>query len=147
MHACAQTDVQSLEAALERAQGDVDILLTCQWPAHVTAAAPPDTAPACTAGKNKTLGSSLPGDHQLPRPLLSRASSSWMRSVTSPAACRAGSEVVAELATKVRPRYHVAAGEAAFYARPPYLNSDLGAGACSALFRTSQSRTAPSGCC
>ena len=39
-----------------------------------------------------------------------------------------GSEVVANLATKVRPRYHVCGGKDAFYARPPYLNKDLGAG-------------------
>lgn len=40
----------------------------------------------------------------------------------------AGSEVVASLATKVRPRYHVCGGKDVFYARPPYLNKDLGAG-------------------
>lgn len=42
--------------------------------------------------------------------------------------CCAGCQAIAELATKVRPRYHVAGGEAVFYARPPYLNRDLGAG-------------------
>lgn len=39
-----------------------------------------------------------------------------------------GSEVVANLAIKVRPRYHVCGGKDVFYARPPYLNKDLGAG-------------------
>lgn len=41
----------------------------------------------------------------------------------------AGSEVAANLATKVRPRYHISGGRDTFYARPPYLNKDLGAGA------------------
>ena len=41
----------------------------------------------------------------------------------------AGSEVVSQLATKVRPRYHVSGGRNVFYARQPYLNKDLGAGA------------------
>ena len=41
----------------------------------------------------------------------------------------AGSEVVSKLATKVRPRYHVCGGRDVFYARQPYLNKDLGAGA------------------
>ena len=40
----------------------------------------------------------------------------------------AGSAVVAALATKVRPRYHISGGRDVFYARPPYLNKDLGAG-------------------
>lgn len=34
----------------------------------------------------------------------------------------------AEVALACRPRYHVAAGKRAFFARAPYLNSDLGAG-------------------
>ena len=41
----------------------------------------------------------------------------------------AGSEVVSKVATKVRPRYHVCGGRDVFYARQPYLNKDLGAGA------------------
>lgn len=40
----------------------------------------------------------------------------------------AGSEVVSQLATKVRPRYHVCGGKDVSYARQPYLNKDLGAG-------------------
>ena len=36
--------------------------------------------------------------------------------------------MAAELALAVRPRYHVAGGKQVFYARSPYLNSDLGAG-------------------
>ncbi|CAK0784495.1 hypothetical protein CVIRNUC_007699 [Coccomyxa viridis] len=45
-------DVQALELAAEEAVGDVDILLTCEWPADVTAATPPGSAPAeaSTAG-------------------------------------------------------------------------------------------------
>lgn len=41
----------------------------------------------------------------------------------------AGSEDIAALALKVRPRYHVAAKEGIFFARVPYINKDLGAGA------------------
>ena len=36
--------------------------------------------------------------------------------------------MAADLAAAVRPRYHVAGGEQVFFARPPYLNKDLGAG-------------------
>ena len=36
---------------------------------------------------------------------------------------------MAELATLARPRYHFAGTKNTFYARPPYLNADLGAGA------------------
>lgn len=35
----------------------------------------------------------------------------------------------AEVALACRPRYHVATGKGTFWARPPYLNADLGAGA------------------
>lgn len=41
-----QEDVRALERAVDRAEGDVDILLTCEWPADVTAAVPPGSAPA-----------------------------------------------------------------------------------------------------
>lgn len=41
-----QEDVRKLERALEEATGDIDILLTCEWPADVTAATPPGSAPA-----------------------------------------------------------------------------------------------------
>jgi hypothetical protein len=41
-----QEDVRKLERALEEASGDVDILLTCEWPADVSAATPPGSAPA-----------------------------------------------------------------------------------------------------
>lgn len=41
-----QEDVKKLERALEQATGDVDILLTCEWPADVTAATLPGSAPA-----------------------------------------------------------------------------------------------------
>ncbi|CAL8469438.1 g8979 [Coccomyxa elongata] len=87
----SKEDVRALERAVDRAEGDVDILLTCEWPADVTAAVPPGSAPA-------DVGST-------------------------------GSAVVASLATKVRPRYHISGGKDVFYARPPYLNKDLGAGA------------------
>ena len=50
--------MQALELAAEEAIGDVDILLTCEWPADVTAATPPGSAPAeaSTAGKSLHAG-------------------------------------------------------------------------------------------
>jgi hypothetical protein len=36
-----QADVVRLKQAVERADGDVDLLLTCEWPAGVTAGAAP----------------------------------------------------------------------------------------------------------
>lgn len=39
-----------------------------------------------------------------------------------------GSTHIAELAALARPRYHFAGSKNTFYARPPYLNADLGAG-------------------
>ena len=41
----------------------------------------------------------------------------------------AGSRAVADLALRVRPRYHFAGGLGVHFARPPYLNKDLGTGA------------------
>ena len=35
---------------------------------------------------------------------------------------------MADLALRVRPRYHFAGGLGVHYARPPYLNKDLGTG-------------------
>lgn len=43
---CVQEDVRKLDRALEEASGDVDVLLTCEWPADVSAATPPGSAPA-----------------------------------------------------------------------------------------------------
>ena len=37
---CHQADVKRLEAAVDSASRDVDIFLTCEWPAGVTAAVP-----------------------------------------------------------------------------------------------------------
>ena len=42
---CLQEDVKKLERALEEASGDVDVLLTCEWPVDVSAATPPGSAP------------------------------------------------------------------------------------------------------
>ncbi len=53
-----QEDVRALERAVDRAEGDVDILLTCEWPADVTAAVPPGSAPADVGSKG---GHCLPG--------------------------------------------------------------------------------------
>lgn len=70
---CAlQEDVQALELAAEEAIGDVDILLTCEWPADVTAATPPGSAPAeaSTAGESLRTGSSAGSNAQPDIPVL-----------------------------------------------------------------------------
>ena len=52
-----------------------------------------------------------------------------------PAPGARGSRAVAALAAdSVRPRYHVAGGGGGFWARPPYVNRDLGAGVTSTRF-------------
>ncbi|KAL4423189.1 hypothetical protein ABPG77_000322 [Micractinium sp. CCAP 211/92] len=85
-----ESDVDRLKLGLAKAEGDVDVLLTCEWPAGLCDGLP-DAA--------KPPGLSLDG-----------------------------SAMCAEVALACRPRYHIAAGKRAFYARTPYLNKDLGAG-------------------
>lgn len=46
---CCQADVKRLEAAVDSASGDVDIFLTCEWPAGITAAAPAALQPQSVA--------------------------------------------------------------------------------------------------
>ena len=86
-----EADVKLLQAALA-AEGDVDLLLTCDWPSRVLDALPLGTLPQ------------------------------GMRTST-------GVPTAAEAALAARPRYHVAGSRRTFYARAPYLNADLGAGA------------------
>ncbi len=50
-----QEDVRALERAVDTAEGDVDILLTCEWPVDVTAAVPPGSAPADLGSTGKAL--------------------------------------------------------------------------------------------
>ena len=40
-----QADIKQLKLQLEAASGDIDILLTCEWPASVTLATPPGSLP------------------------------------------------------------------------------------------------------
>jgi hypothetical protein len=82
-------DVDALQAALAATCGDIDLFLTCEWPAGVLGALPAASRPL-----------------NPPR----------------------GSAPVAALADAVRPRYHVAGGGGSFFARPPYVNPDRGAG-------------------
>ena len=64
--------MQALELAAEEATGDVDILLTCAWPADVTAATPPGSAPAeaSTAGKSLRTGFTACSNANNPVPTL-----------------------------------------------------------------------------
>ena len=43
--------MRALEQAVDLAEGDVDIFITCEWPADVTAAVPPQSAPADAGSK------------------------------------------------------------------------------------------------
>jgi len=86
------TDVEALTLKLAQAEGDIDILLTNDWPAGICNGLP--------AG-----------------------------SISESIAKIAGSDACTDVAIAVRPRYHVAGGSHTFFARTPYLNVDLGAGA------------------
>ncbi|KAG1653851.1 hypothetical protein FOA52_009081 [Chlamydomonas sp. UWO 241] len=88
-------DVDVLSAKLDVLEGEVDILLTCEWPKGV-------------AGGLEAAG----------------ASAAAPPAVTH----RTGVTAVAEVAVKARPRYHIAAGQDAYFARLPYANRDLGVG-------------------
>ena len=87
-------DVDDLSASIASAEGDIDFLLTNEWPSHVLdgVVGPPTVTP--------------------PPP---------------------GCQPCAHVAQTARPRYHIAGSSSAnsggiFYARPPYINKDLGAG-------------------
>ncbi|KAG2442256.1 hypothetical protein HYH02_009740 [Chlamydomonas schloesseri] len=86
-----QDDVGLLKSQLKALEGEVDILLTCEWPRGLTTG----------------LQGELPAGY---RPASS------------------GSNIVSELVTLARPRYHIAGGEQLAYARPPFSHRDLGAG-------------------
>lgn len=86
-----RSDVEFLRSSIAAHEGDIDLLLTNEWPEGIgeglAPGALPDSAP------------------------------------------KSGSFHAAELAAAARPRYHIAAGADAFFARQPYLNKDLGVGA------------------
>lgn len=44
-----QADIDSLKLQLEAASGDVDILLTCEWPESITLATPPGSVSEITS--------------------------------------------------------------------------------------------------
>jgi hypothetical protein len=132
--------------AVEAHEGEVDLLLTCEWPAGVLLGLPPPAAAEAAAGGGDAAAAApvpapaAPGD--LP-PAIAAAAEAAFRG-TGPAV---GSRGPADLADLARPRYHVVPGDAAalrlgasggdapaaaarglWYARPPYASRDLGAG-------------------
>jgi hypothetical protein len=143
-------------AAVEAHEGEVDLLLTCEWPAGVLLGLPPPepaAAPdAAAAAAAPPPPPPPPGD--LP-PAIAAAAEAAFRG-TGPAVGSPGPAALADLA---RPRYHIVPGDAAalrlrtappavaagdaaqggdasaaaarglWYARPPYASRDLGAGA------------------
>lgn len=95
-HHYTNADMEHLRSKIETMEGEVDLLLTCEWPAGITQgleAFGPTAAPP----------------------------SEGLR-------VNYGSKEVAHLATLARPRYHLAAGEEALFARLPYYHRDLGVG-------------------
>lgn len=94
-----EADVERLYKECTTADGDIDILLTNDWPS--------DTCNGLTDGY---LPQQLHQDSTKHGP-------------------PAGNLVTAQVATAIRPRYHVAGTHGVFYARLPYINADLGAGA------------------
>jgi len=89
-----ELDVARLKMAADGA-GDIDLLLTNQWPISILNGVPAPAHP-----KGLAVG----------------------------AAPRSGCRVLDELADAMRPRYHLAAGEDIYFARPPYQNPDRGVG-------------------
>mmetsp|Transcript_33531 Transcript_33531/g.60570 ORF Transcript_33531/g.60570 Transcript_33531/m.60570 type:complete len:525 (-) Transcript_33531:739-2313(-) len=96
------SDVQHLKSELQTLEGEVDVLLTCEWPKAVTQGVPEGL---------------LPQDLPIPSP---------------------GSEIVAEIVTLSRPRYHLTCstvgGANLHFVRPPFTHRDLGAGIRSTRF-------------
>ncbi|KAL6749502.1 CwfJ C-terminus 1-domain-containing protein-like protein [Haematococcus lacustris] len=91
-------DVDRLRRQLEQLDGEVDLLLTCEWPKGVAQGVPPSLMPASLAEGGTAAQASQ------------------------------GSQVVADLAVLARPRYHITGGVDCHFARLPYVNKDLGAG-------------------
>jgi hypothetical protein len=119
-------DLEVARADLAGLAGDVDLLLTCQWPAGVLACEPPANpwlrAPSSGARRGQRLAPAhprTPPPHARSRPAPRPAPG------MQPSAC---ASAPADLAVLARPRYHVAGGQGVFYARLPYTNPDLGAG-------------------
>lgn len=121
-------DADLLRHKVEAADGDIDLLLTNEWPEGVCHGLPEAAQPAGvpTDGKSTaTLSTTLPH---------SRSHNPSQHNIIFSQlflllALIVGSSAAADAALAARPRYHVAAGKRAFWARAPYLNSDLGAGA------------------
>lgn len=96
------------------AGGDIDLLLTSEWPAGAT-----------------RLSECAPGDALQPSqdpPMLPREGAvhtSYLLVGDSPE----GLEEVTAVVQAARPRYHFSCSEDVFFQREPYMNSDRGAGA------------------
>lgn len=135
---CHLSDVDRLKLALAQAEGDIDVLLTCEWPQGLCDG---------LAEAAKPQGIRLDGA----RPVAwrcclggccfaccccrrccccgrGRAAQTQPGSLAAPQT-RAGAAVCSEVAMAARPRYHICGGKDHFWARPPYINADLGAGA------------------
>ncbi len=54
-----QADVDRLTKAVETTEGDIDLLLTCEWPAGVTDGLPAGSLPAGVAGSGSDVAAKL----------------------------------------------------------------------------------------
>lgn len=126
---------QALIKELNAAEGDVDMLVTDEWPQGVlTGAAPVEGAtPANT--RSACMARSLVHTNADSASFCMRCAGrhAWERQYgyrgRGFAGAPTGSEAAAELAQVARPRYHFAASGGVFHQRAPYMNRDLGAGA------------------
>ena len=117
--------MKNLESSLKSAEGDIDFLLTCEWPEKVTALCAPGCVPEGLDPRGVPLTIPL---HVSSCCCVILHCHMMGRLKLHTAFMRAGSSVVSTLALSARPRYHVAACKGTFFARVPYLNKDLGAG-------------------
>lgn len=134
-HYHTEADVQGLQLDITRATGDIDVLLTNEWPEGLCDNLPEAAVPqgADLSGGWVAGGAAVPSVGVLALPLASMLVTcscphAFADDVPMPSALPAGSAIAAGLAVAARPRYHIAAGQHLFYARPPYINADLGAG-------------------
>lgn len=124
-------EAQQLIEEVNSVDGDIDLLITSEWPANVT-----ELATAPTGGMHLSACTML--RQGCPKAAQGCISSLMLCACTPfgvfvPPTMDAGtapdgSSVVATLAQAARPRYHISTTPEVFYQRPPYMNPDRGVG-------------------
>ena len=103
-------DILSLKNTAQSRGGEVDFLLSCEWPENITNNLPDgfiEGLPECDRNENVCEEEVM---------------------VLDPAALPRGSPHISSLLTTIRPRYHFTSQPPSFFSRVPYKNPDLGAG-------------------